>query len=83
MCSCDSYGALVVSQFENKHCAPIGCDGGKRLVLVSLNDLEDLLEFHHELPVGLLQVVPEVLLAHVDCRAADLETEGKKYLLPL
>ncbi len=40
-----------------------------------LHDLKDLLELDHELPVGLLKVLPEVLLANVDRRPADLERE--------
>lgn len=41
----------------------------------SLQNLEEFLQFHHQRPVGLQQVVAEVVLAGVDALACDLETE--------
>lgn len=37
-----------------------------------LEDLEEFLQFHHELPVGLDEIVPEVFLAHVYALSAYL-----------
>ena len=43
-------------------------DGGEKL-----EDLEESLEFNHKLPVGLDEVVPEVVLDRVDALSAYLQ----------